>query len=40
MGILLVEDSARLQPSIASGLRKAGYNIDVSGDSNEAARSQ
>ena len=32
MRLLLVEDSPRLQATIALGLRKAGYAVDVSGD--------
>ena len=35
MRILFVEDSKRLQRSIAIGLRKAGYTIDVTGDGQE-----
>ena len=35
MRILLIEDSERLQRSISTGLRKAGYKVDVSGDGNE-----
>lgn len=35
MRILLIEDSERLQRSLSTGLRKAGYKIDVSGDGNE-----
>jgi len=36
MRLLLVEDSARLQATIALGLRKAGYAVDVSGDGEDA----
>ncbi|HEX4795867.1 MAG TPA: response regulator transcription factor [Humisphaera sp.] len=32
MRILLVEDSERLQRSVGTGLRKAGYAVDVTGD--------
>ncbi|HEX4123995.1 MAG TPA: response regulator transcription factor [Tepidisphaeraceae bacterium] len=32
MRILLVEDSERLQRSIATGLRRAGYAVDTAGD--------
>jgi DNA-binding response OmpR family regulator len=32
MRVLLIEDSERLQRSISTGLRKAGYAIDVSGN--------
>lgn len=32
MRILLIEDSKRLQRSLAMGLKKAGYRIDVTGD--------
>ena len=35
MRILLIEDSKRLQRSLAMGLRKAGYRIDVTGDGEE-----
>lgn len=35
MRVLLVEDSERLQNSIATGLRKSGYAVDVSGDGEE-----
>jgi two-component system, OmpR family, response regulator len=35
MRVLLIEDSERLQRSVATGLRKAGYAVDVSGDGNE-----
>jgi len=35
MRILFVEDSKRLQRSIAIGLRKAGYTVDVTGDGQE-----
>jgi DNA-binding response OmpR family regulator len=35
MRILLIEDSKRLQRTIAMGLRKAGYKVDVTGDGNE-----
>jgi DNA-binding response OmpR family regulator len=35
MKILLVEDSRRLQHSIGTGLRKAGYAVDVTGDGEE-----
>jgi len=35
MRILFVEDSKRLQRSIAIGLKKAGYTIDVTGDGQE-----
>src|SRR5438105_11090019 len=31
MRVLLVEDSERLQRSIATGLRKSGYAVDVAG---------
>src|SRR4051812_35802321 len=34
MRLLLVEDSARLQRSLATGLRKEGYAVDVAGDGN------
>src|SRR4051812_3688782 len=30
--LLLVEDSERLQRSIAEGLRRSGYSVDVAGD--------
>ena len=36
MRLLLVEDSPRLQATIALGLRKAGYVVDVSGDGEDA----
>jgi DNA-binding response OmpR family regulator len=36
MRLLLVEDSPRLQATIALGLRKAGYAVDVSGDGEDA----
>lgn len=32
MRLLLVEDSTRLQAALGSGLRKAGYVVDISGD--------
>src|SRR5438067_130716 len=32
MRVLLVEDSERLQRSIGTGLRRAGYAVDVAGD--------
>ena len=32
MRVLFVEDSKRLQTSVARGLRKAGYAVDVAGD--------
>ncbi len=32
MRLLLVEDSPRLQSALGSGLRKAGYAVDVAGD--------
>jgi DNA-binding response OmpR family regulator len=32
MRVLLVEDSPRLQASVARGLRKSGYAVDVCGD--------
>lgn len=35
MRLLLVEDSERLRRSVAGGLRKAGYAVDVSGDGEE-----
>jgi DNA-binding response OmpR family regulator len=35
MRVLLIEDSERLQRTIAAGLRKAGYALDVTGDGNE-----
>jgi len=35
MRILFVEDSKRLQRSIAIGLKKAGYTVDVTGDGQE-----
>ncbi|MEO8505192.1 MAG: response regulator transcription factor [Acidobacteriota bacterium] len=35
MKVLLVEDSPRLQRSIAHGLRSAGFAVDVAGDGNE-----
>ncbi len=35
MRVLLVEDSERLQRSVGTGLRKAGYAVDVTGDGNE-----
>ncbi|HYR24086.1 MAG TPA: response regulator transcription factor [Chthoniobacterales bacterium] len=35
MRLLLIEDSTRLQASVARGLRKAGYAVDVSGDGEE-----
>src|SRR6185312_4283151 len=35
MRVLLVEDSERLQASIATGLRKSGYAVDVTGDGEE-----
>jgi DNA-binding response OmpR family regulator len=35
MRILLIEDSKRLQRTLAMGLRKAGYKVDVTGDGNE-----
>jgi DNA-binding response OmpR family regulator len=33
--ILIVEDSERLQRALATGLRKIGYAVDVTGDGNE-----
>ena len=35
MRILLVEDSERLQRSVSTGLRKAGYAVDATGDGKE-----
>ena len=35
MRILFIEDSRRLQVSVARGLRKAGYAVDVTGDGEE-----
>jgi len=35
MRVLLVEDSRRLQQAIGTGLRKAGYAVDVAGDGEE-----
>ncbi len=35
MRLLFVEDSKRLQRSVAAGLRKMGYAVDVTGDGNE-----
>lgn len=35
MRILLVEDSDRLRRSVGTGLRRAGYAVDVSGDGEE-----
>ncbi|HEY3862718.1 MAG TPA: response regulator transcription factor [Verrucomicrobiae bacterium] len=35
MRLLVVEDSQRLQRSLAKALRKAGYAVDVSGDGEE-----
>lgn len=35
MRILLVEDSKRLQRAIGTGLHKAGYAVDISGDGTE-----
>src|SRR2546422_7276343 len=35
MRVLLIEDSRRLQASVARGLRKAGYALDVAGDGKE-----
>ena len=35
MRLLLVEDSRRLQRSLGSGLRRAGYAVDVAGDGEE-----
>src|ERR1700677_621766 len=32
MRLLLVEDSARLRRSLSLGLRRAGYNVDETGD--------
>ena len=32
MRILLIEDSDKLQRSISTGLRNAGYKVDVTGD--------
>jgi len=32
MRVLLVEDSARLQQTVAAALRRSGYAVDVSGD--------
>jgi len=32
MRVLLIEDSRRLQESIAEGLRRSGYAVDVTGD--------
>ena len=32
MRVLFVEDSARLQRSVGTGLRRAGYAVDVAGD--------
>ena len=36
MRILLVEDSERLQRTVATGLRKAGYAVDATGDGKQA----
>src|SRR3954452_607381 len=36
MRLLLVEDSPRLQRSVATGLRKEGYAVDVAGDGGTA----
>ena len=36
MRLLLVEDSPRLQATVALGLRKAGYAVDVSDDEEDA----
>ena len=33
--LLLVEDSERLQRSLATGLRKEGYAVDIAGDGRE-----
>jgi DNA-binding response OmpR family regulator len=38
MRLLLVEDSQRLQRSIGTGLRRAGYALDVTGDGNDGLR--
>ena len=35
MRVLLIEDSERLQRSIAAGLRKEGFKVDATGDGNE-----
>ena len=35
MRILFVEDSSRLRQSVGTGLKKAGYAVDVSGDGQE-----
>ena len=35
MRLLLVEDSVRLQRSLATGLRRAGFAVDVAGDGEE-----
>ena len=35
MRLLLVEDSARLRQAVGSGLKKAGYAVDVSADGEE-----
>ncbi|MSR64904.1 MAG: response regulator transcription factor [Verrucomicrobiae bacterium] len=35
MRVLFIEDSTRLQTSVGSGLRKAGYAVDVIGDGEE-----
>lgn len=35
MRILLIEDSERLQRALATGLRKVGYAVDVTGDGQE-----
>jgi DNA-binding response OmpR family regulator len=35
MRVLLIEDSERLQRSVGTALRKAGYAVDVTGDGNE-----
>jgi DNA-binding response OmpR family regulator len=39
MRVLFIEDSKRLQTSVARGLRKAGYAVDVAGDGEEGLRS-
>jgi DNA-binding response OmpR family regulator len=35
MRLLLVEDSKRLQEAVGTGLRKAGYAVDIAGDGEE-----
>ncbi len=35
MRLLLIEDSERLQRSVGTGLRKAGYALDITGDGEE-----